>query len=143
MLLDSANANAHGMRTVRPRRDLDAASEPADHKQFFVVERRSELSVTEFRRRYLRPRIPVILSDASAHWPIHGRGTPDYFRSRYGKVPVALLGQRMTLAELLDQLEDSTPANPAPYPCKFGIAEKFRPLLEQISQRIGFSIPDR
>ena len=48
------------------------------------VERRARLSEEEFRWRYLLPRRPVVFTDLAEPWPVHGRGTPDYFRSRYG-----------------------------------------------------------
>lgn len=143
MLLNPSNAIARGTQTAWGQR-MKGASAAADSGEVpLVVERRSALSASEFRECYLLPRVPVVLSDASAEWPIHGRGNPDYFRSRLGTVPVRFLGRQVALATLLDHLEASTAAQPAPYPCKFGIAREFPALLPEVSPRIALSIPDR
>jgi hypothetical protein len=107
------------------------------------VERRARLSEEEFRWRYLLPRRPVVFSDLAEPWPVYGRGTPDYFRSRYGTQPVRVLGRECALAELIDRLQNSTVDKPGPYPCKFEIAKEFRALLPEVSPRFAHSLPDR
>ena len=107
------------------------------------VERRSNLSDAEFRARYLVPRHPVVITDAARAWPIHGRGTPDYFRSAYGNCRVRVLGQDCRLGDLLDQLERATPDKPGPYPCKYEIAKDLRNLLAEVEPRFSYSLPDR
>ena len=108
-----------------------------------VLERRSGLALAEFRESYLRPRRPVILSDAAAAWPLYAQATPDYFRSRHGTREVQVKGRVWQLGELIDALERSTPENPGPYPCKFEIAKHFRELLPDVAPRFDYSLPDR
>ncbi|HEY2395339.1 MAG TPA: cupin-like domain-containing protein [Rudaea sp.] len=142
MLLNSANPSGRSNGAVWHCPRNAGPAKAADHESV-VVERRSGLSAAEFRERYLLPRVPVVLNDASAAWPIHGHGTPDYFRNRHGTQRLQFLGGEILLAALLDRLEASTPSQPAPYPCKFGIAREFSRLLDQVSPRIAFSVPDR
>jgi hypothetical protein len=108
-----------------------------------TVERRHGLAIEEFRRDYLLPRRPVVLTDAAAAWPAYGVATPDWFRAHHGSLRVRLLGRECTLAELLDRIEQSGPDKPAPYPCKFEIARELRALLPAVSPRFAYSLPDR
>ena len=107
------------------------------------IERRAGLSAAEFRRVYLQPRRPVILTDAAAAWPLYGKATPEYFRAHYGTHDVSVKGQRWKLGELIDALERSTLDKPGPYPCKFEIAKDFCTLLPLVSPRPHYSLPDR
>ena len=108
-----------------------------------AIERRTNLSVREFRAAYLLPRRPVIITDAAAAWPVYGRGTPDYFRREYGEQRVRVLGRECPLRELIERLERSSVQEPGPYPCKFEIARDFRALLADVSPRLAYSLPDR
>ena len=87
--------------------------------------------------------VPVILIDAAEDWPLSRHATAEYFRRVHGAHRVHVGGQAYTLAQLLDLLERSTSADPAPYPCKFGIARTFRELLPEVSPRFACSLPDR
>lgn len=107
------------------------------------VERRSNLDVREFVERYRNPRRPVVITDAARDWPLYGRGTPEHFRSRYGEHVVRVRGHDYRLRELIDLLEASSAAHPAPYPCKFEIARTFRELLPEVTPRFAYSLPDR
>lgn len=42
----------------------------------------------EFRRRFRRPRRPVVLTDATARWPARERWSFEFFRREYGRVDV-------------------------------------------------------
>jgi hypothetical protein len=79
------------------------------------VERRHQLTRSEFAAQYARPLKPVILTDAFDHWPAKGRWTPAFFRERFGSRTVSVDGADYRIAELLDLIECSTPATPAPY----------------------------
>jgi len=117
-----------------------AAPPPID---LAALERRSHLGVDEFIARYRNPRRPVILTDATREWPIYGRGTPRYFRERYGTHPLKVWGADMPLVQLLDLLEASSVEQPGPYPCKYEIAKVFRELLPEVTPRFAYSLPDR
>ncbi len=120
--------------------DYSGVAMPVEASQ---VERRTRLAPTEFRGQYLLPRRPVVLTGAAAAWPIYGRGTPEYFRRCYGDRGVQLFGQACRLGDLIELLQDATPAKPGPYPCKFEIAGEFPELLAQVAPRPALSVPDR
>src|SRR5262249_30443066 len=48
------------------------------------IDRRSKISLREFRREYLYPRKPVVITDAIENWAARSRWTLDFFKSRYG-----------------------------------------------------------
>lgn len=54
------------------------------------VDRRSNLSPREFKREYLRPRRPVVITDAAEHWEARHLWTFEFFREHCGSTPVIL-----------------------------------------------------
>lgn len=78
-----------------------------------TIERRSGLSYAQFKREYLDPRRPVILTDALDECPARVRWTPDYFKERFGDRTVQTDSGPMTLATMIDQMLD--PAMPTPF----------------------------
>ncbi|MEJ0101655.1 MAG: hypothetical protein WDO19_03440 [Bacteroidota bacterium] len=46
------------------------------------IDRRSNLSYEEFKEKYLFPRKPVIITDATAKWKA-SNWTPQWFKERY------------------------------------------------------------
>ena len=58
--------------------------------QLKQVDRRSGLSKKEFLNEYLRPSLPVVLTDMTEDWPALNKWTFDFFKTQYGdiKVPV-------------------------------------------------------
>ncbi|MGH8274214.1 MAG: cupin-like domain-containing protein [Gammaproteobacteria bacterium] len=107
------------------------------------IERRSNLDAREFRENYLRPRRPVILTDAAGAWPAYDNYTPEHFRQHHGNKRITTNGREWRLAELIDALQMSTPDKPGPYPCKFPVVRDFPELLPELTPRIGYSLPDR
>jgi histone arginine demethylase JMJD6 len=79
------------------------------------IDRRAGLTRTEFAEEYLSPPRPVILTDATSHWPALGRWTPEFFKTEYGHLEVVVDGEAMTLAHLIDRIEGSSGDAPAPY----------------------------
>lgn len=75
----------------------------------------SNLGLDGFKREYLQPLRPVVISGAIDHWGALGKWTPDFFRSNYRTRPVSIDGKEWLLGELLDRIEASSPDNPAPY----------------------------
>lgn len=126
------------LEAQRPGPAAPVAAAPAP-----PVARRTGLGYEEFRRQFLLPRLPVVLTDAAAAWPIHGRGTPGHFRGVHGGRRVRVLGEDCALADLIARLEQSSPDKPGPYPCKFEIAKELRELLPEVSPRLELSLPDR
>ena len=58
--------------------------------QFPQIDRRSGLSVREFKREYQSPGRPVVLTDAIEGWRARSSWTFDFFKSHYGKVQVKM-----------------------------------------------------
>jgi hypothetical protein len=93
--------------------------------QFPQVDRRAQLSVREFRREYLLPGRPVVITDAIESWPARARWTLDYFKSRYADTKVKvfwLRGERyepssteeINLGVFIERIQTDTFEN---YPC--------------------------
>ena len=107
------------------------------------IERRNHPSYSEYAKRYLYPRKPVVITGALDRWSARSRWTPEFFKERYGDVPLHVEGQPytlggflphkddgkpLTLGELIDLVLASTEENPAPYLRNVHI-EKFLPEL--------------
>lgn len=54
------------------------------------IDRRSKISPQEFRREYLYPRKPVVITDATENWTARSQWTLHYFKSRYGSTLVTV-----------------------------------------------------
>jgi histone arginine demethylase JMJD6 len=87
------------------------------------IDRRAGLSAKDFEREYLEPLRPVILTDAINHWRALGRWSPQFFKQEYGHLTVTVDGETMKLSDLIDRVEASSPANPAPYLRNQALAE--------------------
>src|SRR5437868_6757380 len=69
--------------------------------QFPEVDRCANLSFREFRREYLYPRKPVVITGAIENWKARATWTMDYFKSRYGNYDITVYqlgGERYTAA---------------------------------------------
>jgi hypothetical protein len=54
------------------------------------VDRRSSLSLSEFRKEYLYPAKPVVITGSIESWPARSRWTLDYFKTKYADVQVTV-----------------------------------------------------
>ena len=57
---------------------------------FPEVDRRSKLSLGAFRREYLLPQRPVVITDAMDAWPARTKWTFDFFRRTLGAEPIKI-----------------------------------------------------
>lgn len=78
-----------------------------------TIERRSGLTYQEFRREYLVPRKPVILTDALEQCAALKRWTPEYFKAYFGNRTVHTDAGTMSLGAMIDCILD--PANRPPF----------------------------
>jgi hypothetical protein len=107
------------------------------------IERRNRLSYLEFREDFLEPRRPMVIAGALDGWPARIRWTPQYFKERYGTIPLQVEnqpytlggfvprkddGKPLTFGEFIDLVMASTEDHPAPYLRNVHI-EKFIPEL--------------
>lgn len=79
------------------------------------IDRVSGLSHPAFVRKYVMPMLPVVVTDATAHWRALGLWTPEYFRDRYGATEVLIDKKPWKLRDYMEALLASTPSSPAPY----------------------------
>lgn len=102
------------------------------------------MSQEEWVHDFLLPRIPVIFTAPLQAWPALGKWTPEFFKERYGSMPLTVDGQNHTLAgflptrkdggsltmgEFMDQVLASNDQEPSPYLRNVWI-ERFLPELD-------------
>lgn len=75
----------------------------------------SELGAARYLREYMTPLKPVIISGGLEHWKARKKWSLDMFRSQYGTLPLEIHGRKLSMAELIAEVEASTPEKPAPY----------------------------
>ena len=92
------------------------------------IDRRSNLSYEDFRRDYLFPHKPVVLSGALDKWAAMTKWTPDYFKKKYGSMKLTIDGKDYSMAEFVDLVDSSTDEKPAPY-LRNAIIDRFLPEL--------------
>lgn len=75
----------------------------------------SQLGCERYVREYINPLKPVIITGALDHWPARDKWTFEFFRDRYGDLPLEIDGRELSMARLIDEVVASTPEAPAPY----------------------------
>lgn len=93
------------------------------------IQRVGDISHQEFMRDFYNPGIPVIFTQASKVWEANGLFTPAWFVEHYGDRTAEVKGRKYTMREIMSLLENSTEANPAPYPCIFDIPRSLPEIL--------------
>jgi hypothetical protein len=104
------------------------------------IERRNNVDAPEFQKSYLWPRRPLVLTDALREWQALRVFTPNFFRQRFGNVPVQMGGQSVTLGEAIDLQLAATREKPGPYACTLADCTE---LLPYVTPRIACSLPSR
>ena len=107
-----------------------------------TIDRRDQLNYEEFVRDYLSPQRPVILTDAITRWPATGKWTPAYFAEQVGTRYVEIDGRRLTVGELIADLDASSPEAPAPYLRAQKVVEVFPELAGDLEPSIVYSTPN-
>ena len=121
----------------------------------FDIERRSNLSYEEFAREYLYPLKPVIVTDVMQQWRALERWGPEFFKQQFGQVTFSYYGadynedlyekktgKEFTLAELIDQVMESTPDRPAPYLRNKILSDIFPSLIPDIQPLPQYLFPN-
>ena len=104
------------------------------------IERRRDLDAAEFQNCYLRPRRPVVLADALREWQALRMFTPNFFRQRFGNVPVQQDGRSVTLGEAIDLQLAASREKPGAHACTLADCTE---LLSHVTPRIACSMPSR
>jgi len=96
------------------------------------VEKKDSISYEDFIEQYARPRIPVVLKNASSAWESNKKFTPEFLKENFGDYETWSDGEKYTMTEILDITAKSTPENPAPYPILFEIPKQIPELLKML-----------
>ena len=107
------------------------------------IERRSNLGQQELLNEYVHKNKPVIITDVAKKWPAVSKWTPEFFKANYPNVTTEVNGERITLADQMDRIKNSTPANPAPYPYSLEMEDHFPELLKDLEPQFVFGKMDR
>lgn len=99
---------------------------------YTTIEKKDSISYEDFIEQHAKPRIPVVLKNASAAWESNKIFTPEFFRKNFGDYETTSGGIKYTMAEILDITAKSTIENPAPYPILFNIPEQIPELLKYV-----------
>jgi len=120
--------------------DVGDVGETPDRVATPWIERRSGLSPREFLEQHVRPRRPVVLTDALRHWPALQHFTHEFCRREFGELQAKVRAHRYRLADVLDLQLASSVEQPGPYPCTL---EQCAELLPYLTPRFPCSLPTR
>ena len=116
---------------------------PTPSAHLTTVDKRSAISRKELIAEYIKPGIPVVLTDAAAQWGALGKFTPEYFKSNYGHLTKEIKGKTYTLAEVVDIIRKPTPGVPVPYPFCLDVDKAFPELMHDFKPQVDLGKPDR
>jgi histone arginine demethylase JMJD6 len=85
-----------------------------------------------FYEQFVLPGLPAVVRGA-ATWPALGKWSTEFFRSRHGQHHVRVGQHTFSLADLMDRVDRSSIAAPAPYLRELAIDRELPALLEDIS----------
>ena len=115
-----------------------------DSQTITRIDKRSGLSHQELLAEYVAPGRPVVLTDAAQRWPALGKMTPEFMRDTYGHLVKQMSdGRQYTVAEYVELMLRSTPAQPAPYPFNFNIEKTMPELLADMQPQLAYGHADR
>jgi histone arginine demethylase JMJD6 len=107
------------------------------------IDRRARLTMRELVEEYVVPKRPVIVTDATDHWPAMRKFTFEFFYERYGHLQKVVGGRRYTLAEAIDLIATSSSVTPAPYPFNMNVDTYFPELMRDMQPQVWFGKLDR
>lgn len=107
------------------------------------IQKVGDISHREFMTEFYEPGIPVVFKNASKAWKANGLFTPSYFRTHFGDRKTGVNGREYTMNELLDLVENSSEATPAPYPCIYSVTKQLPELMGLISPLgMNYAVPN-
>lgn len=101
-----------------------------------------KLGRAAYRRDYLRPLKPVIITGAIDHWKATGLWSPEYFRDKYPELRVSVDRVEWRMADLMQRVLESTPQNPAPYLRNKLLSEMPRELQDAVHPMPQCTLPN-
>ena len=109
-----------------------------------TVDRIAAPDPAAFRRDYLLPRKPVVVTGIVDRWLAQGDYSPARFRRDYGDMRVLpVAGVQPTIREVLDAIESNDPQRRAPYPARIDLDRMAPALRDEFVPRYAGSLPDR
>jgi hypothetical protein len=105
-----------------------------------AVDRRSNLSYEEFKREYLLPRKPVIITDATAAWKA-STWTPQFFKDNYrGKIVKTDQGE-MRMEDFIDSITNNSD-KPGPFLREQPLKDVFPDLVDHVQPTPAYVKPN-
>ena len=97
------------------------------------IERRTDLTLKELKRDYIRKGIPVVWEGAAKDWPCVKEWSLDYFKDRYGHEEIVMVDheaiesdfERLTLGDVINEIREET-----------GRYYRFYPLIQRHPEHI-------
>jgi hypothetical protein len=102
------------------------------------VDKRSGLTWSEFYNDYVIPNKPVVITDAASEWKALELFNPDFFLTTFPDKTATIKGVTYTLQDYIRLMNESTPEDPAPYPFKIEIDNRFPEIIPYVEK--GFEI---
>lgn len=107
------------------------------------IDKRTDLTQREFIEEYVKPARPVIIKNATKHWPAMGKLTPAFFKEKYGHITKTVKGVEYSMSEFVDRMLVATKENQAPYPFSFNVEKVFPELMKDFRPDIFYGKVDR
>jgi hypothetical protein len=98
------------------------------------IERRAKLSLIEFEAEYVARSRPVILTDATAHWPARAKWNLDYFAQQYADKQVRFDERAWNIGEFIDELRQADGSGNTPYLKMVKLDEQFTELWKDVGK---------
>jgi histone arginine demethylase JMJD6 len=111
---------------------------PAPPAGSLGIARRSSLSFEDFRDDYMRPGVPVIITDATRQWPAVGKWSTAWLKESFGDRMVRIDGKDYRMDGFIEWVERSTSEDPAPYLRNYVIREHFPELMDDIQPPLPY-----
>jgi histone arginine demethylase JMJD6 len=107
------------------------------------IQKVDQITYREFIDNFYKPGIPVVFKNATRVWKANGLFSPDWFRQNFAGKTIEKNGRTYSMREVLDLVETSTEANPAPYPFIFDIPSNLHELMPYIQPLdLGYARPN-
>lgn len=98
------------------------------------IERRAKLSLTEFEAVYASRSRPVILTDATDHWPARAKWSFDFFEATFGSKQVRFDKKTWELGPFIRELKADAGTGRMPYLKEVKLDEQFPELRADIRE---------
>lgn len=99
----------------------------------YVIDRRAGLTPADFDREYASRLRPVILTDATAHWPARRLWSFEYFEREHGDKRVRFEGREWRVDELIARLRKGPENGRSPYLNMVKLVDQFPEIVDHVA----------